>query len=51
MATRLKYAGIEDIKVIPSIHTAINTITREAEGDITVLPTYTALLELNKIKK
>jgi UDP-N-acetylmuramyl tripeptide synthase len=51
MATRLKYAGVEDIKVIPNIHTAIHTITREAEGDITILPTYTALLEINKIKK
>ena len=50
MATRLKYAGIENIKVIPNIHTAIHTITREAEGDITILPTYTALLEINKIK-
>ncbi len=51
MATRLKYAGVENIKVIPNIHTAINTITREAEGNITILPTYTALLEINKIKK
>ncbi|MCM1265746.1 MAG: Mur ligase family protein [Candidatus Gastranaerophilales bacterium] len=51
MAARLKYAGVEDIKVIPNIHTAIHTITREAEGDITILPTYTALLEINKIKK
>jgi len=51
MATRLKYAGVENIKVIPNIHTAINTITREAEKDITILPTYTALLEINKFKK
>ncbi len=51
MATRLKYAGVNDIKVIPNINTAIHTITREAEGDITILPTYTALLEINKIKK
>lgn len=51
MATRLKYAGVNDVKVIPNIHTAIHTITREAEGDITILPTYTALLEINKIKK
>lgn len=51
MAVRLKYAGINDIKVIQSIYTAINTITREAEDNITILPTYTALLEINKIKK
>lgn len=51
MAVRLKYAGIEKIKVIPNIHTAIHTLTREADGNITILPTYTALLEINKIKK
>ncbi len=51
MATRLKYAGVENIKVIPNIHTAMHTITREAEGNITILPTYTALLEINKIKR
>ncbi len=51
MAVRLKYAGINDVKVIPNINQAILAITREAEGDITILPTYTALLEINKIKK
>lgn len=51
MAVRLKYAGVENIKVIPNIHTAVHTITREAEDNITILPTYTALLEINKIKK
>ncbi|MCD8377478.1 MAG: MurT ligase domain-containing protein, partial [Candidatus Gastranaerophilales bacterium] len=49
MAARLKYAGVEDIKVIPNIHTAMHTITREAENDITILPTYTALLELQGV--
>ena len=51
MAVRLKYAGVKDIKVIPNIYTAVHTITKEAEGNITILPTYTALLEINKIKK
>lgn len=51
MAVRLKYAGISDVKVIPNINQAILAITREAKGDITILPTYTALLEINKIKK
>lgn len=50
MAARLKYAGVDNIKVVPNIHTAINVITREQEGDITILPTYTALLEIDKIK-
>ncbi len=51
MAVRLKYAGIDNVRVIPNINQAILAITREAEGDITILPTYTALLEINKIKK
>ena len=51
MAVRLKYAGIDNVKVIPNINQAILAITREAKGDITILPTYTALLEINKIKK
>ena len=51
MAVRLKYAGINNVRVIPNINQAILAITREAEGDITILPTYTALLEINKIKR
>lgn len=51
MAVRLKYAGIDNVRVIPNINQAILAITREAEGDITILPTYTALLEINKIKR
>ena len=51
MAVRLKYAGIDNVKVVPNINQAILAITREAKGDITILPTYTALLEINKIKK
>lgn len=51
MAIRLKYAGIDNVKVIPNINQAIIAITREAKGDITILPTYTALLEINKIKR
>ena len=51
MAVRLKYAGINNVKVVPNIQQAILAVTREAKGDITILPTYTALLEINKIKK
>ena len=54
MALRLKYAGIplEKIKIEPSIKSAIEFAVNSAEeGDnLTILPSYTALLEINKIK-
>ena len=50
MALRLKYAGIERIKVINDISKAVDYIGKKAEGDITILPTYTALLKINKMK-
>lgn len=51
MAVRLKYAGINNVKVIPNLHNALNAVIKDAKEDITILPTYTALLELNKITK
>ena len=50
MAVRLKYAGVKNIKVIPNIYNAMHTLVREAENDITILPTYTALLDINNMK-
>ena len=52
MALRLKYAGIQEkgIKIIPDIKKAIDYIGKSADNDITILPTYTALLTLNKMK-
>ena len=52
MALRLKYAGINSnkIKVIPEIDSAINYMARNADKNITILPTYTALLKINKNK-
>ncbi len=50
MALRLKYAGIERIKVINDISKAVDYIGKNAESDITILPTYTALLKINKMK-
>ncbi len=52
MALRLKYAGIsaDKIKSIPDINNAIEYLGKNAANDITILPTYTALLKLNKIK-
>ncbi len=50
MALRLKYADIKDIKIIPDIDEAIEYM-KHAEGkEITILPTYTALLKINKNK-
>ena len=51
MALRLKYAGVNvnQIKIISDIKEAVNYIGKTASGNITILPTYTALLKLNKI--
>lgn len=53
MATRLKYAGVpsEKIKICPDIEKAINCAVQcsEPEDKITILPSYTALLKINKL--
>ena len=53
MALRLKYAGIPEcqIKIIPEIKKAVEYISHSADNEITILPTYTALLKINKIKE
>ena len=53
MALRLKYAGVatDKIKIIPDIEKAVDYAGKTADNNITILPTYTALLKLNKIKK
>ena len=52
MALRLKYAGVETskIKVINDIEKAVDYIGKSADNNITILPTYTALLKLDKMK-
>ena len=52
MALRLKYAGVDadNIKVICDIEEAVDYIGESADNNITILPTYTALLKLNKMK-
>lgn len=52
MALRLKYANVETdkIKVISDIKKAVEYIGRTADNNIIILPTYTALLKLDKIK-
>ena len=51
MATRLKYAGIPQERIIvePNIKKAIDKAT--TEGKTTILPSYTALLKLTKEKR
>ena len=53
MALRLKYTGMDCslIKVVPDIKTAVDYMSKKADNYITILPTYTALLKLNKIKE
>ena len=53
MATRLKYAGVpvDKIKVVKNIEPAIDYVTTIAHNNITILPSYTALLALNKLWK
>ena len=52
MALRLKYAGVDTdrIKVISDIEKAVDYVGKSADNNITILPTYTALLKLDKMK-
>lgn len=54
MATRLKYAGVpqENIYVEPSIKKAIQlaAASKDTEENLTILPSYTALLKIAKMK-
>ena len=54
MATRLKYAGVpqEKIQIVPSIKKAIEIATEDSDKTIpvTILPSYTALLNISKEK-
>lgn len=53
MALRLKYAGVDTnkIKVINDVKKAVKYIGKNSDGDITILPTYTALLKIDKMKE
>lgn len=54
MALRLKYAGVPENKIViePSIEKAIQLASKSEEKTekITILPSYTALLKINKLK-
>ena len=53
MAKRLKDAGVAEtnIKVVKEIPKAIDYVLTMAENNITILPSYTALLEIDKLLK
>ena len=51
MAERLEKAGIKNIKIISDIKKAIEYVGKNADNNITVLTTYTALLKIDKIKE
>ena len=49
MALRLKYAGVSNVEVVSNLDTALATFTQQVEsGGGYIVPTYTALLELQK---
>ena len=52
MALRLKYADVDvsKIRVIKNIKDAVRYVSENASKSITILPTYTALLNINKMK-
>ena len=50
IALRLKYAEINNIKVMSNLAEAIDYVGKNADENITILPTYTALLKINKMK-
>lgn len=51
MALRLKYAGVDESQMIieQNLETAFNKAIKECQGKLFILPTYTALMELQKI--
>ena len=53
LAVRLKYAGFDTkyIRVEPSLKKALREAREGLKGQLFILPTYTALLELQKILK
>ena len=51
MRERLEKAEVKNIKEISNIKEAVKHISKYADGDITILTTYTALLKIDKIKE
>lgn len=51
VATRLEKAGIANVKIIPNIEEAVKYVGKNADNNVTILTTYTALLKIDKIKE
>lgn len=51
VSERLNKAGVKNIKIIPEINKAVEYIGKNADSNITILTTYTALLKIDKIKE
>lgn len=49
LAVRLKYAGFENLQVETDFNQALSEAVKETEKRVFILPTYTALLELQKM--
>ena len=51
MALRLKYSGVSEarIRIVEDLEEAFDKVVKEINGKIFILPTYTALLSLQKI--
>lgn len=51
MALRLKYAGVDEDRIIvePSLEAALEDVAKIKDGKLFILPTYTAMLELQKV--
>lgn len=51
LALRLKYAGIDESKIVidRNLESQFDNAVQKAEGKLFILPTYTAMLELQKI--
>ena len=51
MALRLKYAGFEPKQIIvdPSLENALRQARKGLKGTLYILPTYTAMLDLQRI--
>ena len=51
IADRLQVAGVKKFKIISEINDAVEYIGKNADNNITILSTYTALLKIDKIKE
>lgn len=51
MSERLKKAGVKNVKTISNIKNAVKYVAEKADNEVSILTTYTALLQIDKIKE